>query len=77
MTATPKSSQSPIEGAESPLSETSRATPKTAIVVATKKDRGNHFLEASDSKIGVKIIDRLTIKPTFVAEVRVTPEVSR
>ena len=69
--------QSPIPGAAKPLSDTSRATPTTATTVATKNDRGSQFLDAIDSRIGVKIIAKLMINPAFVAEVCETPDVSQ
>lgn len=76
-TAAANISQSPTLGAANPLSETSSATPTTAVTAVTKKDRGNQFFEATDSKIGVRTMHKLMIRPAFVAEVRATPDVSK
>jgi len=77
MTAAPSINQSPKLGAANPLFETSSKTPTIAVTAVTKNGVGSQFLEAIDSKIGVRTMHKLMIKPALVAEVRDTPDVSK
>ena len=59
-----------------PLPVMRSARPTTTMTVAMKNGAGSQFLRQTLSRIGVKMMAKLMMRPAFVAEVNCTPEVS-
>ncbi|KIC60103.1 hypothetical protein RM52_01460 [Microbacterium hominis] len=76
-TAAAMTSRSPAVGVRMPSPETSSATPTTAATAAAKYELGSHTRDARPSSAGVMTRARLMSRPALVAEVRLTPQVSR